>query len=592
LETLIVKIKRINPQIQLLGLSATIPNADEFASWMGATLVSSDWRPVPLKKRVFADHVFYNSDDSLENFNGKQYSDQVLSLADETLTEERGQVLCFANTRRSASALAKRLTAVTERKLQPQEIQNLAILAKRITKGGRVDPASKQLSLMVKKGSAYHHAGLDKEQRSLIEEGYKKNLIKALSATPTLAAGVNLPARRVIITASWRYSMRSFGRENLKVAEIHQMMGRAGRPKYDKEGDAVLIAKDEETAIRLLMKYIQGEPEPVTSKLAVGPTLRSIILGLITGKLVKNFEEIMEFISETLFGYQIGAGFLEENVSSILDFLKESGMLDVDEVKYLPTKYGIRVSQLYLDPLSADLLRKGIERAIDQKKAVTDYAWLQLIASTPDLSVFNLKLGRKEYTSVQTFLEECKDDLLVDIPDIWSNKFEYLLQQLKTAKLLEAWIDERDLVEIITNFSTTAGDINRLVEIAKWICYSASSIARIIVQEKQAGNHTVKHLYEVEMRLTHGIEKQLIPLCRIRGIGRVRARTLYNAGYKNPGDLKTVPIDDLLSLKGFGSDMVRNIMREIGRKLEDDLPEDAVETENQPYVLSDYFTKR
>jgi len=283
LETLIVKIKRLNPGIQLLGLSATIPNASEIAHWLGADLVSSEWRPVPLKKSVTDGNTVYNEDSTTVALDKPKYSDLTMNLVNETLSEERGQVLCFVNTRRSAVALAKKLTAVTEGKLTSEDVQNLAAIASNLTKDGRTDPASAQLAAMVEKGAAYHHAGLDWKQRGLIETGYKDNLIKALTATPTLAAGVNLPARRVIVTATWRYSMRSFGQESLKVSEVHQMMGRAGRPKYDTEGDAILTAKNADQAKRLLLKYVQGEPEPVTSKLAVGPTLRSIILSLLTG---------------------------------------------------------------------------------------------------------------------------------------------------------------------------------------------------------------------------------------------------------------------------------------------------------------------
>ncbi|MHA2297945.1 MAG: DEAD/DEAH box helicase [Candidatus Hodarchaeales archaeon] len=595
LETLIVKIRRLNPKIQLLGLSATIPNADEIARWMGALMVSSEWRPVPLKKRTVTKNKIYNDDNTIDDFKSEGYSDLVQNLVHETLSEEKGQTLCFSNTRRNAAALARRLSAVTEKTLTRKEISILNEAAAELTIDGRSDPTSVQLATLVKKGAAYHHAGLDRHQRKIIEESYKKNLIKALTATPTLAAGVNLPARRVIISSSWRYSTRSVGRENLKIAEIHQMMGRAGRPKYDSEGDALLVAKTDAEAKKLLQKYVQGIPEPVTSKLAVGPTLRSIVLGLLTGKLATDFDGIMSFMNETLFGYQIGASFLEENVSTILDFLKVAGMIEVTPNKYMSTRYGTRVSQLYLDPLSADVLRKGIERAIQRSSPVNDFSWLQLISSTPDLTSLNLKLGRHEYTGVQSLLEECKDELLVEIPDLWSSKFEFLLQQLKTAKLLEAWIEEKELVEILANFRTTGGDINRLLETAKWICYAAGSIARIVVQERpqdrSQANQTLKYLYETELRLAQGIKNELIPLCSIRGIGRVRARVLFDGGYRSPGELKKSPVDKLVELKGFGTELVRSIMKELGRDVSDELPVSSnKEREKLPSTLDSYFS--
>jgi len=294
--------------------------------------------------------------------------------------------------------------------------------------------------------------------------------------------------------------------------------------------------------------------------------------------------------SKLLFDYQIGASFLEENVSSILDFLKEAGMIEVTPEKFQPTRYGTRVSQLYLDPLSADRLRKGIEKAVIHPVPVSEYGWLHLIASTPDLTSFNLKLNRQEYTGVQSLLEDCKDELLVDIPDLWSSKFEYLLQQLKTAKLLEAWIDEKELIEIMANFRTTAGDVNRLLETAKWICYAAGSIARIVVEDKSLAKKTLKQLYDLELRLAQGVSKELIPLCGVRGVGRVRARILFDIGYKSPDELKVASVDELVDLKGFGPEMVRNIMKELGRDVSKELPVEETENENGPSSsLSSYF---
>ena len=100
----------------------------------------------------------------------------------------------------------------------------------------------KNLHMCVENGSAFHHAGLISEQRKLIEDGFRKGIIKVIAATPTLAAGLNLPARRVIIKGFRRYDV-NFGQVPIPVLEYKQMAGRAGRPRLDPYGESVLVAK-------------------------------------------------------------------------------------------------------------------------------------------------------------------------------------------------------------------------------------------------------------------------------------------------------------------------------------------------------------
>ena len=100
-----------------------------------------------------------------------------------------------------------------------------------------------RLAKCVKKGIAFHHAGLTNEQKNLIEDGFREGKIKIICCTPTLAAGVDLPAYRVIVKDLKRFGFR--GMVWIPVLEYLQMAGRAGRPKYDKKGEAIVIAKTE-----------------------------------------------------------------------------------------------------------------------------------------------------------------------------------------------------------------------------------------------------------------------------------------------------------------------------------------------------------
>ena len=102
------------------------------------------------------------------------------------------------------------------------------------------------------KGVAFHHAGLAPSSREIVESSFRKGVIKLLTATPTLAAGVNLPARRVVIASILRYDSE-YGRNlPISVLEYKQLCGRAGRPQYDTSGEAIIVSESGANAGRSL----------------------------------------------------------------------------------------------------------------------------------------------------------------------------------------------------------------------------------------------------------------------------------------------------------------------------------------------------
>ena len=96
---------------------------------------------------------------------------------------------------------------------------------------------------------------IDSTQRTIVEESFKEGIIKILCATPTLAAGINVPAKRVIVSSVYRYSVER-GSYPIMTLEYKQMSGRAGRPQYDTEGEAILIAKQPHSVQFLMDRYI------------------------------------------------------------------------------------------------------------------------------------------------------------------------------------------------------------------------------------------------------------------------------------------------------------------------------------------------
>ena len=279
LEMVITKLRYLNPAMQVIGLSATIGNPQLLASWLGAELVTSTWRPVDLRQGVFLnDRIHFRDGDRQVRQVSKNYED--LNLCLDTIAEG-GQCLVFVSSRRNAEAFAKRAAGAIK-----SEDPDLKTCADRLSATAETEMA-KSLALCVARGSAFHHAGLSREMRKIIEEGFRKGLIKCISSTPTLAAGLNLPARRVIIRDYLRFTAGE-GMQPIPASEYHQMAGRAGRPRLDPYGEAVLIAKDAGQVEELFEWYIEAPADEVHSKIAEPAALYTHVLSLIASGFCRN----------------------------------------------------------------------------------------------------------------------------------------------------------------------------------------------------------------------------------------------------------------------------------------------------------------
>ena len=498
----------------ILALSATISNAQEIAEWLKADLVYSEWRPVKLRMGVYIkDKIYYK--DAVKEVSFKK--DPITSLCYETI-RENGQLLIFVNTRRSAEALAK--------KLAKNNFSEIDIKFSNTSFG-------KLLESCARRGVAFHHAGLAREDRKKVEKYFKENKLKVLTATPTLAAGVNLPARRVIIRDYRRYS--NLGYRRIPVLEIKQMMGRAGRPKYDKEGEALLIAKNEEEKEMLFEDYINKETERITSKIANPGIMRTHILALIASNYVSNEETLKSFLERSFYSFQYNLSKIYDRILEIVDFLEENDLIK----DYTATLFGKRVSYLYIDPKTAIIFRNAL------KDEMTPFGILHTITSTPDLE--SLYLRRGEFDEYDSIVLEKGEEFLLEVPDYWyePDKYEFFLSRVKTASLFYDWMEEVDEEEIFKKYKIYPGDFYRMRETGDWLLYSFTEIAKLF-------NRPYREIENIRKRMRYGVKEELLPLVRIKNIGRVRARVLFNNGIKNLRDIENTDFQTLKRLLGEG----------------------------------------
>ncbi|MGQ9759855.1 MAG: DEAD/DEAH box helicase [Candidatus Methanomethylicaceae archaeon] len=554
LEALLTVLKTVNPHAQFLALSATIKNAAEIAEWLGAILVTSNWRPVTLKEGVYFNNSIFFKDGSVLKINGPE-KDPVAILTIDVI-RSGGQMIIFTGSRLSAVSLTKRLLEPVRRLLKSKEERRLLELSSKILQMGERTRISDMLSRAVAHGVAFHHAGLTYGQRRAIEDAFRSFLIKCICATPTLAAGVDMPARRVLIYEYRRYEP-GLGQTNIPVLEEKQMAGRAGRPKYDKVGEAILLARSESERDFLLEEYVLAEPEMIWSKLGVASSLRSHILATITTGLVYSEEDLYDFFGRTLFAHQYGLHTFRSKVADSLHMLSREGLVISSKSHLTPTKFGMRVAELYIDPASAVIIRDALKL---RRSGMPPISYLTLICHTPDMP--KLYIRKREIEPLATFLDSNSDLFLFDLPEEDDPSYESLLEEIKTALLLKEWIEESPEDSIIERFDVGSGDIYAFVESAKWLIHSAHELAKLF-----AFTEAVRPLMDLYLRIENGVREELLPLISLRGIGRVRARALYSAGFRTIEDLHLASPSDLMKIPQIGPETARLIKEQVGGKV-------------------------
>lgn len=560
LEATLTRLRAVAPRVRVLALSATVSNIDEIADWLGAKRVATEWRPVPLREGVYCDGEVCFNDGSSRRIPRVSES-AAIDLALETIGSG-GQVLIFSDTRRAAMGMGKKASAYVKRLLNRREAERLRALSSSILEGDPRTRLSEILSGLVADGVAFHHAGLSPRDRELIENGFRDGLIKALVATPTLAAGVNLPARSVIISSHERYEP-GFGRSPISVLEYKQLCGRAGRPKFDDYGEAILIARSEDERDMLMENYVMAKPERLWSKMAMEGVLRPHVLATIATGYASSEEGLDDFFGKTLCAFQYGMESVRPKLGKVLSFLYKEGMIELKRRRIFATEFGRRVSELYIDPLSAVIIRDGL---LNGAERVTEFSFLHLISRTPDMAPRPYP-RRREYEWLDALAQEREGEFLLEplSPDSYYG-YEEFLAEVKCASVLMDWIEEVGEERILEKHGVEPGDLLRLVENAEWLIHATREISKLLGKGEY-----LRTLEELIPRIRHGVKRELLPLVRIEGVGRVRARALYNAGYRDEESLRRATVGELLSVPTIGPAIARRIKECVGGKIS---PED------------------
>ncbi len=564
IENIIMKFMAEGTKLQILMLSATITNINQFKDWIKGEAIKLNWRPVPLIEGVLYNHEIYYPDGNVASFPDIT-GDPIIDKTINTL-REGGQVLVFTQSRSEAKRRAKRIANILKKYLDeiytPNEKIDLTKYSEIVLNIGEKTKLNEEISKTIRYGVAFHHAGLGLQHRNLIEKLFRSRLIKVLTATPTLAAGVNLPSRTVIITYTSR--RRAGFEEMINVFDYKQMAGRAGRPQYDKYGESLIYTANQWNIDYLLSNYILGQIEPITSKLLEGENLDTVLLAFVASTNGVDDAKIHYYLSKSLASIQYSFERVLSKTKLAVSKLKKYEMIDViqlqDKTFYIPTTLGRRVAELYVLPSTGAYLHKISKEYTN----LSEFEALYHISKTKDM--IKLSVRKKDVSRIIETLE--LEENLKKFLDVIYNPFSNALfdtdeiANLKVAFVLEDWINEKSEEHIREKWGVEPGDLYALYTTAEWLAYSASEIAKVV------GNKKLSSLYQIlSIRLKYGVKEELVSLTLIPEVGRRRARILYNHGYRTILDLKKAELKDLISIPGIGPKLAKKIIEETQKLL-------------------------
>ncbi|CAF4907602.1 unnamed protein product [Rotaria sp. Silwood1] len=328
LESLLTKVRSVTPQLQIIGMSATLANIDDLLKFLDAQFYEERFRPVELEEYVKVNDIVYKIDRNNSNDNNqliehrrldfkytKQHllndPDRLVGLVSEVIPND--SCLVFCPSKINCENVARLIISFMPEKLLEDNREKRSILLEslvEVNEGNLCDT----LKTTIPYGVAYHHSGLTGDERQLIEEAFLDGILTCLTCTSTLSTGVNLPAKRVILRSPY------VGSQFLTLAQYKQMSGRAGRTGQSQTGECYVIAHEKDMKqLREMLFTIDENNTGCDSHLAINNNyaIKQLILNAISLKMCSSYDSLLNLLQKTLLALQ--ADRLDINLENILD---------------------------------------------------------------------------------------------------------------------------------------------------------------------------------------------------------------------------------------------------------------------------------
>ncbi|KAL5594468.1 hypothetical protein BROUX41_001401 [Berkeleyomyces rouxiae] len=470
MELLTSKLLSIAQPIQIIGMSATISNIELLGRWVDGHAYVTKYRPVPIDEHLVYDSKIYPAANTLSliktakelRAGTQQLSQQaprairairpsihsefkdpvlnaVVALACETATRGYG-VLVFSSSRSGCETVAKWIS----RALPDPEKLPFKILEPRLdlvdALAGLSTGLDHVLAEAIPHGVGFHHAGITTEERDMIAEAYDKGVLKVCVATCSLAAGINLPARRVIL-----HNAR-MGREFVGPSMLRQMRGRAGRKGKDEVGETYLCCREAE--LEHVVDLMHADLPAIISSLNTDERrVQRALLEAISIRLVATFESIYDYLSKTLLYHSDESMDLSSLTTKCIDQLQKLELIAHDQQKeeYKATQLGNAIVASSFNPEDGLFIHRELQRAL--KSFVMD-GDLHIFYTFTPINVADVVVNW------QIFMDEAEklDDSGQRVLEVVGIKMFHLIQLSRGATLHENTPEEKEQARILKRF--------------------------------------------------------------------------------------------------------------------------------------------
>ncbi|XP_048481986.1 helicase POLQ-like [Plutella xylostella] len=591
LETLLSTVIFANKAIPIVGMSATIGNLPEVASFLGASVYQRDFRPVRLTEYVKLGNMLYrlSYDGGFEVVPHREisfdYSPAATTLDPDSLgglvaeVTPAGCVLVFCPTKRNCENVAALLCKMQRKEMTNHRTTERLHLSKYLQGEG-----SHALASCVLRGVAFHHAGLGSEERGFIEQAFKSGVLSVLCCTSTLAAGVNLPASRVIIRAPL------IGRAPMTLSAYRQMVGRAGRAGHCDTGESILICSERDW--QSFRPVLSGAMSPTRSALGSNRgALSSLLLSAVALRLADTRPRLRELLGSTLMSVQ--AESLNININQICDetilSLLQDGAIEVAkkttqpndptdtshlmcEDVYIDNDTVFVVSELgnasikgCLDLSSTRFLLRDLEAASRSLVLMGSLHLLYLV--TPQDAAGVRPDYRHYYSLYCNFNDEClqtakvlgiteKNAIKMITGKPITNVPELVLSRFYLALVLYDLWHQAEISNVCEKYALSRGAVQQLMSSSASL---ASSAARVCAS-LPARWALCALLTELAERLQHCAAPQIRQLCELPNVKKARALQLYRAGFKRVEDIARASVADLTALDHISRTAATNLI--------------------------------
>ncbi len=503
LEAVISRMRRISSicgkKLRIVALSGTMPNIGDVARWLGAppgNVLEFDgsYRPVELETDVLP---YYPKANDFFNKYLRLY--RAFDLIKHELGDGH-QALIFVSTRQDTQQAADKLCDIVRKSypymLQPPEAIKLQELKNRA--------ANSKLKGCLPCGIAFHHAGLSAEDRALIEGGFKEGAIRILVSTSTLAWGVNLPARVVVVRDIEIYDPIQ-GNKDISAIDLLQMLGRAGRPGYDSLGKGYVIVPQERVGE---YKALLKDGKPIESMLEY--SLAEHMNAEVSVGMVKSAREAAEWLKTTFYYVRRSPQDVEALAATKLRHLAKSGFIRDDAGVLSPTPLGAITSDYYLKLETALLFKEHAS-----KGALCTDDVLDIIAQAAEFSDVVARPG--EASSLRAYGGEPGG--MAKVRAILAGLIGRTLpDELKS----DAWAIKQNASRLLSAFSRFCDE------------YSGATLS-----------HKVKM---VSLQLDKGVPEEAIELASIDGVGERSLGLLMSGGIRSLRDAARKKPEDLIKM--------------------------------------------